>query len=328
MFWDIKEPLSYNCLFNFIVGNRGGGKTYGFKRWAIEDFIKTGRQFVYVRRYKTELQEFSKYFDDIRANGEFPDHELVIKGKKALIDGAEAGYAIALTTGVTKKSTSMPNVNKLCFDEFMLERGNYHYLSDEVDKFLGLYDSIFRMRDGICFFLSNAITVTNPYFVYFSLDVPRNKKKIRAKDDILVQLVEDSEFIEARSATRFGRLISGTTYGEYAIDNEFMNDSDTFIEKRSPGSKYFCTLHYEEIPYGIWFDANAGIMYMTRQADINYPVQFAASNRDHRPNIILLRNRRNRHLMMVWNAYEYGILRFDNINTKNKFMEIYRASRY
>ena len=42
MWWDLKNTLSYNALFNFVVGSRGCGKTYGFKKWAAEDFIKNG----------------------------------------------------------------------------------------------------------------------------------------------------------------------------------------------------------------------------------------------------------------------------------------------
>ena len=327
MYWDINETLSYNALMNFIVGNRGGGKTYGFKRWAVADFIKTGRQFVYLRRYKTELTEFSRYFDDLKANGEFADHELIIKGKKALIDGKEAGFAIALTTGITKKSTSMPRVNKMCYDEFMLERGSYHYLPDEVNKFLGLYDSIFRMRDGIVFFLSNAITITNPYFIYFDLSLPQNQKKIRAKNDILVQLVEDADFIQARSATRFGKIISGTSYGDYAIDNQFSADNDTFVMKKTDNAKYFATLHYCGEDFGVWADYYNSLMFITKRADKHYPVQFAFTTDDHKPNILLLRNRRNRYLQMIYEAYEYGIMRFDCINTKNRFMEIYKLSK-
>ena len=57
MWWDLKNTLSYNALFNFVVGSRGCGKTYGFKKWAAEDFIKNGNQFIYIRRYKTEMNK-------------------------------------------------------------------------------------------------------------------------------------------------------------------------------------------------------------------------------------------------------------------------------
>jgi len=53
-FWNARQTLTHNVLFNVIVGNRGGGKTYGAKEWAIDNFIKTGEQFGYIRRYKDD----------------------------------------------------------------------------------------------------------------------------------------------------------------------------------------------------------------------------------------------------------------------------------
>ena len=43
--------LSHNAVYNFVVGARGLGKTYGAKRKAIKAFLKRGDQFVYTRRY-------------------------------------------------------------------------------------------------------------------------------------------------------------------------------------------------------------------------------------------------------------------------------------
>ena len=40
IFYNGNRTLTHNCLFNFIVGSRGAGKTFWFKKWAIEDFIK------------------------------------------------------------------------------------------------------------------------------------------------------------------------------------------------------------------------------------------------------------------------------------------------
>ena len=46
MYYEIGKALSYNCLFNFIVGMRGVGKTYAFKRWAIQDFLKNKNEYL------------------------------------------------------------------------------------------------------------------------------------------------------------------------------------------------------------------------------------------------------------------------------------------
>ena len=40
VYWDIKRVLSYNALFNYIIGMRGGGKTYGALKYAIEQNLK------------------------------------------------------------------------------------------------------------------------------------------------------------------------------------------------------------------------------------------------------------------------------------------------
>ena len=65
MFWNIQKTLSYNALFNFIVGNRGGGKTYGAKEFVINRFLKHQEQFVYIRRYKKEFSKIKTFFADI-----------------------------------------------------------------------------------------------------------------------------------------------------------------------------------------------------------------------------------------------------------------------
>ena len=51
MFYDYNKVLSYNAMFNFIIGERGVGKTFGAKKFCINRFLKYGEQFVYIRRY-------------------------------------------------------------------------------------------------------------------------------------------------------------------------------------------------------------------------------------------------------------------------------------
>ena len=36
-YWDIPRTVSHNCLFNFILGIRGAGKTYGLLALAERD---------------------------------------------------------------------------------------------------------------------------------------------------------------------------------------------------------------------------------------------------------------------------------------------------
>lgn len=51
------QTLSYHAFMNILTGNRGCGKTFSFKQWSINDALKTGHQFLWVRRYATEIKK-------------------------------------------------------------------------------------------------------------------------------------------------------------------------------------------------------------------------------------------------------------------------------
>ena len=67
-FYNYDKIRSYNALMNIIMTNRGFGKTYGFKDIAIKNFLKNGKQFMYVRRYKTDIskEKIAMFFADIQ----------------------------------------------------------------------------------------------------------------------------------------------------------------------------------------------------------------------------------------------------------------------
>ena len=102
------KMLSYNKMLNFVLSQRGGGKTYSCKRLAIKNFLKTGKQFIYLRRYKTELKgdNVAKWFDDIKE--EFPDVDFAVKGHTFYINDKQAGFALSLTSQVQIRSTPFP----------------------------------------------------------------------------------------------------------------------------------------------------------------------------------------------------------------------------
>lgn len=333
IFYDGKRTLTHNCLFNFIVGSRGAGKTFWFKKWAIEDFIKNESQFVYVRRYAKECKKSVKtFFDDIRFL--FPDHELKVRGMEFFIDDKLAGYCIVLSTAKIEKSVSYPYVNKICFDEFLIEKGHYKYLPDEVGSFLNLYETIARPGSGHCdvivFFMANAITWTNPYFLYFDIKVPtkidKNGKLIGKKDEILIELTAGEGFIEAKKKTRFGSIIDGTAYGDYSINNQFLLDDNTFIEKKSPNAKYCFTFKYKGREFGVWIDSDEGKYWVSKSIDPSYKLVFAMTMSDHAPNVMLLKNiSRYSQFKMFLENYKLGTVYYEDIDIKNITYEVIKS---
>ena len=325
MYWDINKSLSYNALFNFIVGNRGAGKTYGSKKYVINRFLKYGEQFVYIRRFKDELKKIKKFFDDIKP--EFPDVEFKVSGKTFLINGKECGTAMPLSTAKIEKSTAFPLVTTIIFDEFILDKGTHHYLPDEVTNFLECYETIARTRDNCkVFFLSNAITITNPYFLYFNIKLPYDKT-IMCKNDILIELVQNRDFIDMKKQTRFGKLISDTEYGNYAIENEFLRDNKTFIEKKSGNCEFFFKFVYKENTYGVWINMNKGKIFVSNDYDENYTCTYALTKTDHTPNTMLIHSlKTSRAFKTFIDNYQLGNVYYENMNIKNVVYEIVKLA--
>jgi hypothetical protein len=324
MWYDLNKTLSYNCLFNFIVGNRGSGKTYNAKKWVIRGFLKNGSQFVYVRRYKEELKNNDKFFDDIR--DEFPDVEFEVRGFLYLINGQVAGTAIPLSTSRKEKSTPYPVVDKVIFDEFIIEKGVYHYLSSEVICFLELYETIARTRNNVkVFFLSNALTITNPYFIYFNLSLPYGKNVI-CKNDMLLQLVQDEEFIAAKKKTRFGKIISDTDYARYSIDNKFLLDNTKFIKRKTPTARYYFTIHYMDVPYGIYIDYVEGLMFVSTDVDMSCRISYSLTMADHSPNTMLLKGTKTALFQKFIDEFKASHVRFENVQIKNMILEVIKIT--
>lgn len=318
MYYSYQDALSHNKLFNFVIGNRGGGKTFGFKRWAINDFIKHGNMFVYVRRYKTELKNNKSFFNDMIEF--FPDHKFDVKGYKYYIDDKEAGVAIPLSVAITQKSVSFPKVNKICFDEFIIDKGFIHYMPNEVEAFLELYETIARTRDNVkVFFLGNAITTINPYFLYFNI-IPDLSKRFTVKDLLQVEYFSNEEFIKMKKQTAFGRLISGTQYGDYAIENKFLKDSDDFIGEKSKKAVFDFMITFDNINMFFWFDSSNGFLYCVENGDKQTKRKFVLKSDDISPNYILIA-KSNEFVKIIKHMFSYNSIIFQNQKMKSTFFD-------
>lgn len=325
MYYSRNDLLSYNALFNFVVGERGTGKTYQFKDWAISDFIKNGNQFVYVRRYKTEFKDIGNFFDDMIKK--YTNHKFSVGYGKFFIDNKIAGFYIPLSVAITKKSVAYPNVNKIGFDEFILEKSSLHYLPNEVNAFLGLYETIARDRNNVrCLFMANSVTLINPYFLFFDLQVSKTKRFWTFKNnDLVVELTDLEEFREHKKQTRFAKIIDGTDFSKYSIDGEFVADNYEFIENKTPNSYYLFTMVYKGENIGIWCDSKNGLMFVSNKVDLTYPLKYAITTNDHKPNMIVLSNKYSREkIKVLTKMYEYGCLRYESLKLKSMMFDIFK----
>lgn len=323
MWYSRSRLLSHNKILNMVLSNRGGGKTFDMTRWTIDDFKKTGAQCAWVRRYQTEIDEMlqnGKFFDAVREY--YPDDELKIDGNIGYINGEVAIYFIALSTSRQLKSNNYPFINKIIFDEFIIDKGRITYLKNEVEVFLDLYETIARTRDNVrAVLLANSITIVNPYFLFFNVK-PDTTKRFTVSGQVCIELFTDSDFVDAKKKSRFGQLVSGTRYGAYAINNEWLLDNETFIETKTPRAEFMLSLKYNGIVYGFWVDYKVGLIFVNRQYDPSSYAQYCLQKDDHDPNLLLIKSLSDcKPMQRILYAFRYGLLRFEDMSVKNQFYE-------
>ncbi len=84
--------LPRNADVNMIIGARGLGKTYGVRKYMIEDYLKNGYCFVEVTRFREENNDVAaNYFSRIVQDDIFPDYEFRTTNKIAEIRRKKTG---------------------------------------------------------------------------------------------------------------------------------------------------------------------------------------------------------------------------------------------
>lgn len=339
--FNIRNVLQFEALFNFIIGARGVGKTYSCLRDRIDHFLETGRKFIYLRRYDTEAKSVKKkmftqicndtgFIIDCRLGTEIKmylgdpnlkDEKKRNKFKKTI------GYVESLTKGKVLKSSDYSDVDLIIFDEFIIDKGVYRYLDDEVTYFLEYYETVSRLRDVTVVFLSNAITHYNPYFLEFNLPKPYGKKNYYKRNDFLVYMVKNDTYKNKKKNTRFGKLIEGTRYSEYAIDNTMLRDTNTFIAKHPDKSENLCNFKYKKSTIGVWFDFENECVYLSNSFDPSLKAVYRVIKDDLNPDEQLLNSEfiRTNHALQLIKMYFYqGRLFYESGKLKKAGEDIIR----
>lgn len=331
-----KDALfSYRAFLNFSISERGLGKTFSAKCWCVDDFKKNGKRFAWVRRYNSELSGDKKtktegcvktFFKKLQKY--YPKDKFKIKGNHAFINDKDAGVFLSLSTSQSMKSVDFPDVNKIIFDEFIIQKNKaLTYLGNEVTLFLDLISTIFRpitdengndTSKSKVWLLANAITFANDYFYYFNIKPFHSHFYHDKKRGIVVEQCENKAYREAVRKTDFGKLIAGTDYEKFAIDNEYMLDNEEFIGRKSPNAQLYFNVRYDGNEWGIYADNY--YVYVTWKVDRTRPF-YAFTNKDHKLDSLLIKSVRGTKFEILIRNYQMGLVKCENIMIKNKFID-------
>jgi hypothetical protein len=342
MWYTPNQQLTYNRIFNFVVGIRGGGKTFNTLKHAIEKFLKDGSEFIYLRRRQVHLDDACNgskgsgdLFADIRAKGYFKGHELKVASDKSggynfYCDGKVMGYGKALSTSAGRRSTSKPNVKRIIYDEFLIDDSagsNERYLNHGNEMFLfnNFYETIARGRDIPVLFIGNAFSMVNPYFLELGIriqDVQNNK--IYKGKTWTVLFWKDEKFLASRAKGQFYQATEGTKFHEHAFGNTFYLDRKDFIKKRPKDTEHQFSLVYLGKSYGVWVDWDNGKYYVsTKGASTSREKTISMSLADNKPNNVSIRRYRNLPFIKAFRmAADNNSVYFDTQESFNMMNEV------
>lgn len=325
MWYNFSPILSYKKPLSIVNGIRGHGKTYGAKKLAFKGFEARQEEFVYVRRYDTQLQ-LSKtgFLKDIWKDNalknlyEVQGNKLVMIGKKgdegkSISTPTVTGHFIPLSRYETYKSTSFENVGTLIFDEFITAE---QYLKDEYFKFADLCETVFRHRKARIIMLSNSLSVDNPYYAEWG--IKKLTKEFTVFPNMVIHRDSNEEFSDFKKQTAIGKIFGDSKWGAYAFDNEYALDDPTFIGEPQGTRETLYNLALHDMLIGIYY-CNGGL-YCGKPFDgaifTPYVEDICKFN-----NVKLLDKKDSR----IYNIYKWGTqhkLLFADQSTKNEIMEL------
>ena len=176
-----------NAHYNFIFGKRSNGKTYSILRKIVNNYVRSGKQGAYLRRYREDFKgkRGETLFNALIADGVIseltdgrwttvkyysdrwylakPDEET----GRLIADSEPFCYAFSLASMEHDKSTSYPNITIIFFDEVITRNG---YLPNEFVIFMNCLSTIIRQRDDVTIYMcSNTVNKYCPYFAEMGL---------------------------------------------------------------------------------------------------------------------------------------------------------------
>lgn len=322
---NIRGILSYKCTFNFIVGGRATGKTYGALSTVLDDNIK----FMLMRRTqaqadlinKPDFSPFKPVCDDKHI--EITTAPVSKYNAKFIKDEAVIGYTCALSTIANMRGFDASDVKLLIYDEFIPER-HERPIKSEGSAFLNAYETMNRNRElkgkrpltVLC--LANAFDIANPIFLELGLVGIAEKMKQNGKElyidrekSILILMPDSKKILKEKNETALYKLTEGSEFSKMALNNEFIyNPTDNI--KSMPLREFRPVVTVGEITI---YKHKSKRLYYVSEHRTGDPPKYTTDE-------ISLKRYLKNYGMRFYRLYMQNCFRFENMLTKSLF-ELY-----
>lgn len=186
-FYSLNDILAKNADINMIISGRSNGKTYSLCKYVLEQYKKTGKKFVYIRRWSDDIKTANaqKLFDPLRAEIDKlygTEYNITYYQKQFSLvdpDGHKEviGHVLSLSESHHQKSVAYVDIGTIFFDEFIQMAGE-RILPDELSRYENTLSTIIRFHTDIkVFLLANTVSKFAPYFSYYQIDINKMEPK-------------------------------------------------------------------------------------------------------------------------------------------------------
>lgn len=238
---DIPSFVNTGYHFQFFVGARGIGKTYGALKYALE----SGREFLFLRRTQAQIDIVGKKeFSPFKALERDMNIDVGVKSLSKYTSGffyndKMIGIAAALSTFSNLRGFNS-NADLLIYDEFIPER-HERPIKEEGAAFLNMLETVFRnRRDYQVLCLANSNDIGNPIFMELGIIKEAEKLHNSARTyyqdperSLLLVDIKKSPISEKKSMDPLYKLAQDSSFKRMALKNEYVTDSIARIKSKS-----------------------------------------------------------------------------------------------
>lgn len=348
-FYNPTKLLSSGKAYLFSIGVRSSGKSTGWLIHLLKEYMKYGKQFIYMRRDKDELDNnaykaFNNahliYNDYYKGKKGYPMIESIeYKAGTYIINGKVAGYAIPLSVQQKYKSLDFSNVYYAVYDEFLISKSGGHYLGGqeniykEAEAVMSLFITVDR-RIGQSFrnelkmiFIGNNETYMNPIFMRLNIDRYLNAETRFCNPKDTAWCLEQTTFVQALADAKLSNAyaLSSDYSKQYAFEGGLF--SEDFIGKPECRTAPLFSIAYNNNIFTVCDTEDHRNIFVTTKKATNV-CTLALTGPDHKPDYRLVKEwRNNYYMLMLKEAIQSGRVLYENNKCKYAIETFYKYDK-
>ena len=336
-FYNPTKLLSTHKPYLFSIGVRSAGKSTGFCIHLLKEYMKSGKQFIYMRRTKDELEANAHkafnnaiwiYNDYYKGKKGYPKIEsFEFKNNVYYINEKIAGFAIPLSLQSKYKSIDFSNVWYVLYDEFLISESGGTYLGGrenmfkECEAIMSLFITVDR-RIGEAFrneltmiCIGNNETYQSPVFMRMGIDkfLTKETRFLNPKNEgwAVEQTFSVKALSEAKKSNAY--LLSSDYTKSYAFEGGIFDEK--FIGCPDGRLYPLFNIAYSGYTYGVYNTENYDIYISTKECR-DCPT-LAATGKDHSPDYELIKQwHSNFYMTKLRDSIVKGKIWYENARCK------------